>query len=113
MVTDEELHDRLEERLMSHGIYVTDFAVNDDGLHVKYQTAAQGESVPHREVGRVLNVLLDAREDGWGPTDVHGWVTDLDDDERGSWRAEAGWMRALENENLSETDFSQLVLRTI
>lgn len=113
MVTDEELHERLEERMMSHGVYVTNFAVNEDGLHVKYQTAAQGQSVPHREVGRVLNVLLDAREDGWDPMTVHGWVTDLEDNERGSWRAKAGWLRALENENLSETEFSTLVLSTI
>lgn len=113
MVTDDELHERLEERLMSHGVYVTDFAVNEDGLHIKYETAAQGESVPHREVGRVLNVLLDAREDGWEPTTVHGWVTDLDDEERGSWRAKVGWIRALEDENLTETEFSQLVLSTI
>lgn len=113
MFSDEELHDRLENRLMSHGVYVTDFALDDDGLHVKYETAAQGESVPHREVGRVLNVFIDAREEGWDPVDIHGWVTDLDGEERGSWRAEAGWMRALENGNLSETDFSQLVLTTI
>jgi hypothetical protein len=113
-LSDEELARLLEDRLMSHGVYVTDYAKEEGTLHVRYETADGGEGVPKNEVGRLLNVLLDAREDGWEPTDVKGWVYDIDaDDPRGSWEAREGWMYALEEGYISETDFSTLVLSTV
>jgi hypothetical protein len=113
-LSDEELARLLEDRLMSHGVYVTNYTKVDETLHVRYETAVRGEGVPKNEVGRLLNVLLDAREDGWTPTTVKGWVYDIDaDDPRGSWEAREGWMHALEEGYLSETDFSTLVLSTI
>lgn len=105
------------DRLMGQGVYITDVAYEDGTLHVAHETLAP-EGVPGREVGRVLEVLLDARADGWEPTDVHGWVYDADGDDgsrdrRGSWRAKEGWFHAFAEGYLSETDFSTLVLSTI
>lgn len=113
MVTVAELDDRLTDRLMAHGIYVESVVEEGDALHVEYETVKPGESVPHREVGRICNRLREAREDGWEPTDVHGWVFDEDGTERGSWHADAGWFHALAEGYISETDFSTLVLSTI
>lgn len=112
----EDLADRFD-RLMGQGVYVTDVAYEDGALHVGHETVAP-QGVPGREVGRVLEVLISAREDGWEPTDVHGWVFDADTggegrERRGSWRAKEGWFHALANGNLSETDFSTLVLSTL
>lgn len=112
LATD-ELADRLENRLMAHGIYVEHVGEHEGALHVEYETASGGESVPHREVGRVVNELREAREDGWEPTDVHGWVEDVDGGERGSWHAKEGWFHALAEGYLTETDFSTLVLASI
>ena len=113
-LSDEELTRLLEDRLMSHGVYVTDYTNEEGTLHVRYETPDGGEGVPRNEVGRVLNVLLDAREDGWEATDLKGWVYDIDeDDPRGSWEARKGWMHALEEGYISETDFSTLVLSTV
>lgn len=104
------------DRLMGQGVYVTDVAYEDGALHVAHETLAP-EGVPGREVGRVLEVLIAARGDGWEPTDVHGWVYDADAtgsrDPRGSWRAKEGWFHAFAEGHLSETDFSTLVLSTI
>lgn len=126
----DDLVDRFD-RLMGQGVYVTDIAYEDGALHVGHETLA-AEGVPGREVGRILEVLLEARADGWEPTDVRGWVYDADTDgedrasgdvERGrggatreprcSWRADEGWFHALAEGYLSETDFSTLVLSTI
>ncbi len=113
-LSDEEFARLLEDRLMSHGVYVTDYTEEEGTLHVRYETADGGDGVPKNEVGRLLNVLLDAREDGWEPTNVKGWVYDIDaDDPRGSWEAREGWMHALEEGYISETDFSTLVLSTV
>ena len=113
-LSDEEFARLLEDRLMSHGVYVTDYTKDEGTLHVRYETADGGKGVPKDEVGRLLNVLLDAREDGWEPTDLTGWVYDIDDDDpRGTWEAREGWMHALEEGYISETDFSTLVLSTV
>jgi len=113
MVTVEELEERLTDRLMAHGIYVQSVVEEGGALHVEYETVAPGDGVPGREVGRVINRLRDAREEGWEPTDVHGWVSDEDGTERGTWHAEEGWFHALAEGYISETDFSTLVLSTI
>jgi hypothetical protein len=118
-LSNDALAERLEQRLMSHGIYVTNYTYHDGALHIGYETTTPGDGVPKNEIGRLLNVLLDAREDGWEPTDVHAWVYDIGDDEdedaepRGHWEAREGWMHALEAGHISETDFSTLVLSTV
>lgn len=116
-LSDEELAEQLEQRLMSQGVYVNNYTRKDGVLHIGYETATGGEGVPKNEIGRLLNVLLDAREEGWEPSDVHAWVYDIEGEEdenpRGHWEAREGWMHALEAGHISETDFSTLVLSTV
>lgn len=104
--------DQLEARLMSHGVYVDSLDHDDERIDIEYESIAAGKAgaVPHREVGRVINVVRDLSET---PRDVHGVVTDLDGESVGQWRAEAEWFRALEDEELTEVDFSQRVIETI
>ena len=104
--------DQLEARLMSHGVYVTSLDVEADSLAITYESVNGGQTgeVPHREVGRVINVVRDLAE---SPVAIRGTVTDLDDEPIGDWHAEADWLRALEGGDLSEVDFSQRVLETI
>lgn len=113
MVSPADLSERLDQRLVSHGVYVTGVEADDEGLRVAYESAAPGDGVVHREVGRVCNVLLDARADGWEPVDVRGRVLDLDGDERGTWRADADWLDAVADDAISEVEFSARVLDTV
>ena len=113
MVTDEQLRERLDTRLLNHGLYLEKFESDEQALYLDYETATPGEGVPHREIGHVLNLLLDASEEGWSVRDVHGTVYSLDGDERGTWHSEAAWMRAHEDGDLSQVEYSQLVLDTV
>jgi len=110
---DADLRERLEGRLMSHGVYVTDLDSEEDGLRIAYETASPGTGVPQQEVGRVLNRLLEAQSDGWEPTDVRGEVTDLDGEDRGTWRADREWLVGHASGELSDVDLSQRVVDTI
>jgi hypothetical protein len=108
-----DLRERLEQRLMSHGVYVTDLGTQEGRLRIAYETATPGNGVPQREVGRVLNRLLEAHRDGWEPTDVRGVVSGIDGEKRGTWRAEREWLVGHERGELSDVDLSQKVLDTI
>ncbi|WP_135828033.1 hypothetical protein [Halorussus halobius] len=110
---DADLRERLESRLMSHGVYVTDLDDAGDRLRVAYETATPGDGVSHREVGRVLNRLLEAQADGWEPTDVAGVVSGVEGDDRGTWRADREWLVAHAEGDLSDVDLSQRVVDTI
>jgi hypothetical protein len=105
-----EVVERLEENLMSLGVYVERYAREDDTLHVEYETAADG--LMQGNIGNVCIELVDAQEAGWGPRDVHFWVFDTDGGFHGEWKLSSGWLRALDNGTISETDFSTLVLST-
>ena len=124
----DDLREQLEQRLMSHGVYVTSLERRAETLRIEYETATPGEGVPRREIGRVLNRLLDALDEGWEATDVRGVVYHIDtggDDEtedaeeespsgeRGTWRADADWLRAHDRGELSDVDLSQRVLDTV
>lgn len=110
---DADLRERLEQRLMSHGVYVTDLSTDDETLHVAYETASPGEEVPHREVGRVLNRLLDLLDEGWEPLDVRAEVSSIEEEPRGTWRADGEWLAAHDRGDLSDVDLSQRVIDTI
>ncbi|UPV73440.1 hypothetical protein M0R89_12910 [Halorussus limi] len=110
---DSDLRERLEQRLMSHGVYVTDLATDDATLRIEYETASSGEGVPHREVGRVLNRLLALQDEGWDPIDVRADVSSIEEDPRGAWRADAEWLAAHARGDLSDVDLSQRVIDTI
>ncbi|WP_458209994.1 hypothetical protein [Haladaptatus sp. NG-SE-30] len=104
--------DQLEARLMSHGVYTTSVETDEERLKVAYESinAGQTGAVPHREVGRVINVVRDLTT---SPIAIRGTVADLDGEQIGSWYVEAEWLRALEEDSLSEVDFSQRVIETI
>ena len=112
MVTDDELHERLEERLMSHGVYVTSLNADEERIEIEYESIKAGNTgaVPRREVGRVINVVRDLVEK---QRDVRGEVIDLDGEQVGNWRAKAEWFRELEEDELSEVDFSERVIESI
>ncbi|MFC7176565.1 hypothetical protein [Halosegnis marinus] len=130
-LSPEELGDVLETHLMGEGLYVTNCERHEGAIHVGYESPAVGESVPRGQVGTLLRTLLDLAgietegrdlagipEVGeWEPEDVEVWVfEDADADDRvtkGHYEVREGWFRALERDDLSETDFSTLVLSTL
>ena len=102
--------DRLERNLMSLGVYVERHAREPETLHVEYETAAPGLTT--NDIGNVCSELRDAYNDGWEPRDCQFWAFHTDGGFHGTWTVRAGWFRALERGNISETDFSTLVLST-
>ena len=113
-MSDEDLATRLESRLMSHGIYVTEFESTADGYRLEYESLYADEGViPHREVGRVINVFRDLHGDDWTGADIDAVVTDLEGEPQGSWRVERDWLAAMNAGELSETDFSAKVIETL
>ncbi len=103
-----EIAARLELNLMSLGVYVERHARASETLHVEYETADDG--LTRSELGHVCTELRDAFDDGWEPIDCHFWVFDTEGGFRGEWIVRSGWLRALDREDISETDFSTLVL---
>lgn len=112
MESTPRLVDRLERNLMSLGVYVERHALDRETgtLHVEYETAAAGLTT--NDLGTVCSELREAHESGWEPIDCRFWVFDTVGGFRGHWDVRAGWLRALDRKNLSETDFSTLVLST-
>lgn len=112
---DDELTSRIESRLMSHGVYVDEVVEKDEGYRLTYESvAADGAgAVPHREVGRVINVFRDFHDDDWEGVDIEATVTDLDGAELGEWHVEQEWIAALHGDDLSEVEFSERVIDTI
>ena len=103
-----EIAARLELNLMSLGVYVERHARESETLHVEYETADGG--LTSADLGHVCTELRDAYEDGWEPIDCHFWVFDTEGGFRGEWTVRGGWLEALDRGNISETDFSTLVL---
>ncbi|MBZ6496536.1 hypothetical protein [Natrinema longum] len=112
----------LENRLMSHGIYVTSVAWMDGteppgedgvGIELEYEVVSEAAAVTDDEVGAVLRTLLtigDERE--WTPGRLEVTSLTTDGDVRGWWYVEREWFDGL-GEELSELEFSQRVLSTI
>lgn len=105
--------EQLEARLMSHGVYVTDAALDGETVALIYESIAADETgaVPHREAGRVINVVRDLLDDE--SVGVEATVTDLDGETRGTWEMAPEWLDALEAGDLSEVEFSGKVVDTI
>jgi len=103
-----EIVARLELNLMSLGIYVERHARESGTLHVEYETADAG--LTQADLGHVSTELRDAQDDGWEPEDCQFWVFDTEGGFHGKWLVRGGWLRALDRGNLTETDFSTLVL---
>ena len=105
---------QLESRLTSHGVYVDEVTVGDDALEVVYESMAADEgAIPHREVGRVINVVRDLHPPDWRGVDIEAVVTDLEGTELGRWSVDQAWIAELHEGDLSEVEFSQLVIETI
>lgn len=115
MSETEEFEFRVESRLTSHGVYVDTVTETEDGYAVRYESiSADSEGiVPHREVGRVINVFRDLHDDDWAGTDIEAVVTDFEGVEMGRWYVDAEWIDQLHNGDLTEVEFSERVVDTI
>lgn len=112
--TDDELLERVSNRLMGRGVYFEAAEREDDRLALEYQTVAPGDGVPHQQIGKVINAFRDLLDEGWEPTTIEATVVDASvDHRRGRWRMEEEWLRALEAGELSEVEFSGRVLDTL
>lgn len=110
---DEDRTFALESRLTNHGCYLQSVTIDGDCYRLTYQSAAaeQHGEVPHQQVGDIVNVfrtLFD--ENGWDVRSVEATVTDLDDEQLGSWRAEAEWFEQLAAGEMTEVTFSQRLI---
>ena len=114
-MTDDPLDpDQLEARLTSHGVYVTDADLDGETIEIAYESITADESggVPHREAGRVINVVRGLLDDGT-LVGIEAQVLDLDGEERGTWRMDPDWLDALESRSLSEVEFSEKIIESI
>ncbi|WP_049920988.1 hypothetical protein [Halopiger djelfimassiliensis] len=120
----------LENRLMSHGIYVTSVTrltdephgsdacdespiVDGAGIALEYETVAETPAVTSDEVGAVLRtVLAVAEQRDWRPGRLEATSLTTDGDERGCWHVEREWFDRL-SDGLSEVEFSRRVLETV
>ncbi|RZH69389.1 hypothetical protein [Natrinema altunense] len=112
----------LENRLMSHGLYLTAFRwLNDHeppgadgaGIELEYEVVSEAPVVTSTEVGAVLRTLVtigDERE--WTPGRLEVTSLTTDGDVRGWWYVEREWFRELGSE-LTQLEFSQRVLTTV
>ncbi|ELY81571.1 hypothetical protein [Natrinema pallidum] len=112
----------LENRLMSHGLYLTAFRWLDEheppgadgaGIELEYEAVSDAPAVTSDEVGAVLRTLLtigDERE--WTPGRLEVTSLTTDGDVRGWWYVEREWFDRLGDE-LSQLEFSQRVLSTV
>lgn len=112
----------LENRLMSHGLYLTSFEWMDAteppgedgaGIELEYEAVSEVPAVTSDEVGAVLRTILtigDERE--WTPGRLEVTSVTTDGDVRGWWYVEREWFDRLGDE-LSELEFSQRVLDTV
>ena len=106
---------QIESRLTSHGVYVDTVEDVDGTYEVTYESLS-GDSegiVPHREVGRVINVFRDLHDDDWSGADIEAVVTDLEGVELGRWHVDREWIDRLHNGDLTKVDFSENVIETI
>ncbi|WP_224448978.1 hypothetical protein [Haloprofundus salilacus] len=107
----------IEEELRGNGISVEEVLVGDEGdsgVDLTYMTAFPAARVNHREVGQALTAFIDlAQADEWDPEPVHATSIRTDNDVQGRWRAEAEWFEDYLSYDLSDEDFSELVLDTL
>ncbi|NHN49720.1 hypothetical protein G9464_19300 [Halostella sp. JP-L12] len=111
---DEErpFEERLEDRLMGQGVYLTNLTESDGELTIEYESIAAADGFPKRQVGRVLQMVWDAREEHGDAVSVDATVTDTDGEVIGTWRAEDEWVERLRDDELTQTEFSGKVLDT-
>lgn len=110
----EDFEFQVESRLTSHGVYVQTVEEIEGAYQVTYESMrADGGVVPHREVGRIINVFRDLHTEDWTGTDIRGIVLNLEGQELGTWHVESAWLDELHNGDITETEFSERVIGTI
>lgn len=114
-MSDNDFTFQIESRLTSHGVYVDEISEVDGGYEISYESisADSDDTVPHREIGRVINVFRDLHDSDWSGAAIDATVTDLDGEPQGSWHVEQEWFDDLHNGDLTEIDFSGRVIDTI
>lgn len=115
MSDEHDFEFRVESRLTSHGVYVDAVTDEEEGYSLTYESVNVDNQgmVPHREVGRVINVFRDLHADDWSGARIEAVVMDFEGRELGTWHVEAEWIDRLHNDDLSEEEFSQKVIDTI
>lgn len=104
----------VEGELRSNGISVESLDTGDETVELVYLTAFPGESVNHTEIGRALRTFVGRVEaDQWEPKRIDATVLRAEGDVQGTWHAEADWFRKYDRYELSDEDFSELVLNTL
>jgi len=115
MSDEHDFEFRVESRLTSHGVYVDEVTDEDEGYSLTYESVNVDNQgmIPHREVGRVINVFRDLHDDNWSGARIEAMVMDFEGRELGTWHVEAEWLDRLHNGDLSEVEFSQKVIETV
>ncbi|MUV56903.1 hypothetical protein SAMN04487947_2636 [Halogeometricum rufum] len=104
----------VEGDLRSNGISVESLHVGEESVTLEYLTAFPDVHVNHAEIGRVLTTFIDRAEaDEWDPVRIDATVRRHEDDVQGTWHAEAEWFERYLGYELSDEDFSELVLSTL
>lgn len=110
----EEVATKLESRLMSQGLYVTDLDFDDGTYALEYESvAAEQGGIPHRELGRVINMFRELHPDDWEGANIEAVVTDFNGDRKATWHVDREWLASLEAGDLSEVEFSERVVETL
>jgi hypothetical protein len=114
-MSDTDFEFQIEARLTSHGVYVDELDESNGEYDLTYESISVDaqDAVPHREIGRVINVFRDLHDSDWAGAPIEATVTDLDGEVRGHWHVEPDWLDALHNGDLTEVEFSQKVVETI
>ncbi|TYT61840.1 hypothetical protein [Natrialba swarupiae] len=117
MTGDPPIAVTLENRLMSHGIYVLevewDEPSSETDFHLTYEVVTDAPRVTSDEVGTVVRtVLAIADERGWSPGHLEATSRGTDGSLRGRWRVERDWFDDLHAE-LTESEFSRRILETV
>lgn len=113
-VSVDEVASQLESRLMSQGLYVTELTFADGTYHLEYESvAAEQGTIPHRELGRVINLFREVHPDDWTGANIEAVVTDFEGEPKGTWQVAEEWLAALETGDLSEIEFSERVVETL
>ncbi|MEF8785197.1 MAG: hypothetical protein V5A45_04630 [Haloarculaceae archaeon] len=114
-MTDTDFNFQIEARLTSHGVYVDEIEDSDGCYDITYESISvdSEDIVPHREIGRVINVFRDLHDSDWRGTAIEATVTDLDGVVQAHWHVDQEWFDELHNGDLTEVEFSENVIETI
>lgn len=107
----EALANHLETTLMSQNVYLIDAGLVEGTLELVYETVVPAGGVPPRQVGQVVVALREYEE--WEPRDIGATVTNTDGVVHGTWEVRESWLRALDEGELSEVEFSERAIDAV